>query len=85
MEYQVDFQAFALDRAGNIGFSDADPTSPRFINDLGQPKGERTKAGNVLGYFSAHIITLDEKDPGGDGRTLGDRLLRTQQQRRTDG
>ena len=63
MEYAVDFQAFALDRAGNIGFSDADPTSPRFINDLGQPEGERDKAGNVLGYFSAHIITLDEKDP----------------------
>ena len=39
MEYAVDFQAFALDRAGNIGFSDADPTSPRFINDLGQPEG----------------------------------------------
>ena len=63
MEYQVDFQAFALDRAGNIGFSDADPTNPRFINDLGQPAGERTKAGNVLGYYSAHVITLDEKDP----------------------
>ena len=63
MEYGVDFQAFALDRAGNIGFSDADPTSPRFINDLGQPEGKRTKAGNVLGYYSAHIITLDEKDP----------------------
>ena len=63
MEYQVDFQAFALDRAGNIGFSDADPNNPRFINDLGEPAGERTKAGNVLGYYSAHIITLDEKDP----------------------
>ena len=63
MEYQVDFQAFAVDRAGNIGFSDADPTNPRFINDLGEPAGERTKAGNVLGYYSAHVITLDEKDP----------------------
>ena len=63
MEYQVDFQAFVLDRAGNIGFSDADPNNPRFINDLGEPAGERTKAGNVLGYYSAHIITLDEKDP----------------------
>ena len=63
MEYQVDFQAFALDRAGNIGFSDADPTSPRFINDLGVKDANKRNPGNVLGYFSAHIITLDEKDP----------------------
>ena len=61
-EYQVDFQAFAMDRAGNIGFSDSDPSNPRFINDLGEPAGERNP-GNVFGYYSAHIITLDEKDP----------------------
>ena len=61
-EYQVDFQAFAMDRAGNIGFSDSDPSNPRFINDLGEPVGKRNK-GNVFGYYSAHIITLDEKDP----------------------
>ena len=61
-EYQVDFQAFAMDRAGNIGFSDSDPSNPRFINDLGEPKDERNK-GNVFGYYSAHIVTLDEKDP----------------------
>ena len=64
MEYDVDFQAFAADLAGNIGFSDADATKPRFINDLGEPAGERDNAGNVLGYYSAHIIKLDEKDPG---------------------
>ena len=59
---RVDFQAFALDRAGNIGFSDADPINPRFINDLGKPVNDR-KPANVLGYYSGHIITLDEKDP----------------------
>ncbi len=62
-EFQIDFQAFVMDMAGNIGFSDSDPANPRYINDLGQPDGKRTKAGNVLGYYSAHIITLDEKDP----------------------
>ena len=61
-EYDVDFQAFALDRAGNIGFSDSDPASPRFINNLGEKKDKR-EAPNVFGYYSAHIITLDEKDP----------------------
>ena len=64
MEYYVDYQAFAVDLAGNIGFSDADATKPRFINDLGEPAGKRDDAGNVLGYYSAHIIKLDEKDPG---------------------
>ena len=53
-----------MDRAGNIGFSDSDPSNPRFINDLGEPaKGERKPWPNVFGYYSAHIITLDEKDP----------------------
>ena len=61
-EYQVDFQAFAMDRAGNIGFSDSDSANPRFINDLGTAATKRNKP-NVFGYYSAHIITLDEKDP----------------------
>ena len=61
-EYQVDFQAFAMDRAGNIGFSDSDSANPRFINDLGTAAAKRNKP-NVFGYYSAHIITLDEKDP----------------------
>ena len=60
-EFQIDFQAFVMDMAGNIGFSDADPGNPRFINDLGKEKDR--KVPNVLGYYSAHIITLDEKDP----------------------
>ena len=61
-EYEIDFQAFVMDMAGNIGFSDSDPANPRFINDLGTKADDRKKP-NVLGYYSAHIITLDEKDP----------------------
>ncbi|MXX92378.1 MAG: hypothetical protein F4Y63_02845 [Chloroflexi bacterium] len=65
MEYEIDFQAFVLDMAGNIGFSDSDPANPRFINDLGIKDADRDKeiAKQVLGYYSAHVITLDEKDP----------------------
>ena len=44
-EYQVDFQAFAMDRAGNIGFSDSDSSNPRFIRDLGTPESKRDKQG----------------------------------------
>ena len=62
-EFEIDFQAFVMDMAGNIGFSDSDPANPRFINDLGEKDTTKRKAGNVLGYYSAHIITLDEKDP----------------------
>ena len=68
-EFEVDFQAFVLDMAGNIGFSDADPVNPRFINALGEDKNtdrgpeNKGKQHNILGYYSAHIITLDEKDP----------------------
>ncbi|MXZ02896.1 MAG: hypothetical protein F4Y88_04265 [Chloroflexi bacterium] len=62
-EFQIDFQAFVMDMAGNIGFSDSDPANPRYINDLGEADATKRKAGNVLGYYSAHIITLDEKDP----------------------
>ena len=61
-EHKIDFQAIALDRAGNIGFSDTDETKPRFMNDLGVKSGDR-KVPNVFGYFSAHVIALDEKDP----------------------
>ena len=62
-EFEIDFQAFVMDMAGNIGFSDSDPANPRFINDLGEADVDKRKPGNVLGYYSAHIITLDEKDP----------------------
>ena len=63
-EFEIDFQAFVMDMAGNIGFSDSDPSNPRYINELGKKKADRKAAKhNILGYYSAHIITLDEKDP----------------------
>ena len=63
LEFGVDFQAFVADVAGNIGFSDSDPDNPYFINDLGQEDPKDRIKPNVLGYYSAHIIGLDEKDP----------------------
>ena len=63
LEFGVDFQAFVLDLAGNVGFSDSDPDSPYFINDLGVENPRDRRVPNVLGYYSAHIIGLDEKDP----------------------
>ena len=36
LEFGVDFQAFVVDLAGNVGFSDSDPDDPYFINDLGR-------------------------------------------------
>lgn len=64
-EFEIDFQAFVMDMAGNIGFSDADAANPRLINGLGEKDSTKRKqiTGNILGYYSAHIITLDEKDP----------------------
>ena len=63
LEYGVDFQAFVVDRAGNVGFSDSDPENPYFINNLGVDDPRDRDAPNVLGYYSAHIFGLDEKDP----------------------
>ena len=63
LEFGIDFQAFVVDVAGNIGFSDSDPDRPYFINDLGQEDPKDRVPGNVLGALSAHIIGLDEKDP----------------------
>ena len=37
----VDFQAVVRDLAGNVGFSDSQPTAPRFINALGEEKEGR--------------------------------------------
>ena len=62
-EFEVDFQAYVMDMAGNVGFSDSDPSAPRIINNLGEPADERGTAPNVFGYYSAHILSLDEKDP----------------------
>ena len=63
----VDFQAVVRDLAGNVGFSDSQPTAPRFINALGEEKvGDRDPDGethNVLGVFSRHVVYIDEIDP----------------------
>ena len=63
LEFGVDFQAFVVDLAGNVGFSDSDPYDPYFINDLGREDPRERIVPNVLGYYSAHIFGLDEKDP----------------------
>ncbi|MXX92379.1 MAG: hypothetical protein F4Y63_02850 [Chloroflexi bacterium] len=63
LEFGVDFQAFVVDLAGNVGFSDSDPDNPYFINDLGVEDPRERNEPNVLGYYSAHIFGLDEKDP----------------------
>ena len=62
-EFEVDFQAYVMDMAGNIGYSDSEPSAPRIINNLGEPEGKRGDPPNVFGYYSAHILLLDEKDP----------------------
>ena len=62
--HAIDFQAFVIDRAGNIGFSDSDATGPTFINDLGTERSKRKgDRYNVLGWYARHIFSLDEKDP----------------------
>ena len=62
--HAIDFQAFVIDRAGNIGFSDSDATGPTFINDLGTEESKRQdERYNVLGWYARHIFSLDEKDP----------------------
>lgn len=63
----VDFQALVRDLAGNVGFSDSEPTAPRFINALGEEEPtDRDPVGethNVLGVFSRHVVHIDELDP----------------------
>ena len=63
----VDFQALVRDLAGNVGFSDSQPTAPRFINALGEEKADDRdpdgKTHNVIGVFSRHIVYIDELDP----------------------
>ena len=68
--HAIDFQATVRDLAGNIGFSDSDAANPRFIDAWGEekseergPTGSEGKKHNVLGYFSAHIVHIDDKDP----------------------
>ena len=64
-EIAVDFQGVVIDLAGNIGFSDANTGKPTRINDLGTEAADRAKPldHNVLGWFSRHVINLDDKDP----------------------
>ena len=64
-EIEVDFQGVVIDLAGNIGFSDADPAAPSFINDYGTASADRKPIlfHNVLGWYSRHVINLDDKDP----------------------
>ena len=60
----VDIQAVVMDIAGNIGFSDSDPSAPTFIHDFGTKKGDRkAEQHNVLGWYSRHIYHLDEVNP----------------------
>ncbi len=60
----IDFQAFVIDLAGNIGFSDSDAEGPTFINDLGTERSDRkTGRYNVLGWYARHVLVLDEVDP----------------------
>ena len=67
--HHIDIQAVVLDVAGNIGFSDADPSAPAFIHDLGTDYKDRTdKQGdgikhNVIGVYSRHTYILDDVDP----------------------
>ena len=63
--HTIDIQAVVLDIAGNIGFSDADPSDPTFIHDLGTKKKDRDADGkhNVLGWYSRHVYYLDDVDP----------------------
>ena len=61
----IDIQAVVMDVAGNIGFSDADPSAPTFIHDLGTAKKDRDGdiKHNVLGVYSRHTYYLDDVDP----------------------
>lgn len=60
----IDFQAVVLDLAGNLGFSDSEPSSPRFIHEYGvKPSDRKRDKHNVLGWYSRHILFLDLVDP----------------------
>ena len=70
--HAIDFQAVVRDLAGNIGFSDSDAAKPRFIDAWGEkdhdpakrgPTGSEGKKHNILGFFSAHVVHIDDKDP----------------------
>ena len=61
----IDFQAVVIDIAGNVGFSDSDPSDPTFVHDLGTDSEDRDDDDkhNVLGWFSRHVYYLDDVNP----------------------
>lgn len=60
----IDIQAVVMDIAGNIGFSDSEPSDPAFIHDLGTEKNrDDDDKHNVIGWYSRHIYYLDDVDP----------------------
>ena len=68
--HAIDFQATVRDLAGNIAFSDSDSAKPRFIDAWGEeksakrgPTGTEGKKHNILGFFSSHVVHIDDKDP----------------------
>ena len=72
--HAIDFQAVVRDLAGNVGFSDSDPSNPRFIDALGEEEPSDRADGdsddvngarihNVLGVYSKHVVYVDDKDP----------------------
>jgi len=62
--HEIDIQAVVMDVAGNIGFSDSDPTAPTFIHDLNTKKDDRdADRHNVIGWYSRHTYYLDDVDP----------------------
>ena len=63
--HTIDIQAAVMDIAGNIGFSDSDPSDPTFIHDLGTKSKDRDDDDmhNVIGWYSRHIYFLDDVDP----------------------
>ena len=63
--HEIDLQAAVMDIAGNIGFSDSEPSDPTFIHDLGTKSKDRDATGkhNVIGWYSRHTYFLDDVDP----------------------
>ena len=63
--HTIDIQGVVIDIAGNIGFSDSDPSDPTFIHDLGTAYKDRDDDDkhNILGWFSRHVYHLDDVDP----------------------
>ena len=83
-EFEIDFQAFVMDMAGNIGFSDSDPSNPRYINELGKKKDKRKAEAQ-----HSRLLLGARHHAGREGSRLDrgevcDRLLWFELRRRTD-